>query len=237
MRHCSTFARGYDIYERVWNSHGFELQRGLYGGLNMWKLIILALFISSHLASQTQVIKHHASVVFNVAFDFRATSGFVTDPSYATYVLSSTAYPTTRTVNGMSATFGIETGTCSSRDRDNTIDPRLAGMCFTAGSSTYTFRVDLPATGLYTINAAFGDANNGQVVCAALQDGSTTFASTTNLSVINFADAAFNLWSTPNWPSNNVAVTHTFTSTIFRVTMGSVSATGVSPLAFVEIHN
>ena len=53
------------------------------------------------------------TAVWQQGFDFRATSTYVTDPPTSTYVLASTAYPTT--VNGV--TFGWA----------NTVAGRLAG--------------------------------------------------------------------------------------------------------------
>ena len=54
--------------------------------------------------------------VWGIGFDYRATFGFVNDPPGDTYVLASTAYPTT--FNGV--TFGwANVNLVQARDRDN----------------------------------------------------------------------------------------------------------------------
>jgi hypothetical protein len=96
-------------------------------------------------------------------FNFRQTSGFVTDGANETYVLSGDSYPATR--NGV--TFGWEDAPSGDRDRNSGIDRRLAGMNFVssaAGASAYRFRVDLPAAGDYAVRLAIGDEANGSNV-------------------------------------------------------------------------
>jgi hypothetical protein len=103
---------------------------------------------------------------FDVGFDFRSTSGYVTDAACCTYVLGNgggtvTTYPTTRTVNGTSVTFGWETYDINmdARDRSATYDARAAGIQFVANTSAQqqTFRVDLPSSGSYKIQLLVGD--------------------------------------------------------------------------------
>lgn len=84
-------------------------------------------------------------------FNFRQSSGFVTDLGNDTYVLSGDSYPTTR--NGV--TFGWES-VPGDRDRNNAINAKLAGLCFDNGANT-DFRVDM--TGSMKFRLAMGDAN------------------------------------------------------------------------------
>ncbi len=91
-------------------------------------------------------------------FDFRNTQNAAPDPPGSTYVLASTAYPTT--VGGM--TFGwANTYLVQGRDRNgnnNNLDPRLAGVNLITNGSPATFYVDLPAPGTYSLSLAMGDA-------------------------------------------------------------------------------
>ena len=124
----------------------------------------------------------NAAASWQQGFDFRNTTGFVTDPSGATYVLPTTAYPTT--VNGV--TFGWTKNSAQGRDRNATLDPRLAGVNFANNGSPATFYVDLPSAGTYNLSLAMGDAGyqacwvqcqvqflDGNTVLATVTEGST----------------------------------------------------------------
>lgn len=173
-------------------------------------------------------------------FDFRNTQAFVTDPSYATYVIGDT-YPTTRTVNGVSVTFGWETFTGGAgRDRSNTVDSRLAGINFTANTiATITFRVDLPASGAWNIGLALGDAaaGNAQTNYVVVEDGTTPLITFSPLSTSTtvFGDAAGNTWTPAAWPGSNVTVSKTFASTICRVVLGGTVAINSSCIAHLRL--
>jgi hypothetical protein len=92
---------------------------------------ILLLFTSLDAAAQWQQ-----------GFDFRNTADFVRDPPSATCVLPTTAHPTT--MNGV--TYGWVNNTpVQGRDRDDSLDPRLAGINFVSNGSQATFCVDLPS--------------------------------------------------------------------------------------------
>ena len=68
-----------------------------------------------------------SSSAWAIGFDFRASSNYVTDPAGDTYVLPSTAYPTT--FNGVN--FGwTNVSLVQARNRSTGVDPRLAGMNF-----------------------------------------------------------------------------------------------------------
>lgn len=178
-----------------------------------------------------------AFTTFDVAFDFRATVGYVTDPSYAKFIGGTEIYPTTSTINGFSVTYGWD-DTLNQRDRDNTVDARLAGINFNK-AGTQTFRVDLPSTGTYNIFLAIGDAANGsaQTSYVTVVDNATTFINFNPVSTsgTQYADAAGNFWSKTTWAANNVAVSRTFGSTILKLTLSDGGAGAASCLAHLRI--
>lgn len=91
-------------------------------------------------------------------FCFRATSGYVTDPTNTTYVAME-AYPTTRSVGGENVTFGWNdvASHIDSRDRSTSAPYELAGLNFLDSADTKYFRVDVPAAGAYRFQLAVGD--------------------------------------------------------------------------------
>src|SRR5271165_2886814 len=120
-----------------------------------------------------------AFAAWQQGFDFRNTKGFVTDPSGDTYVLPSTLYPTS--FNG--TTYGwVKTTPVQGRDRNASLDPRLAGINFVTNGSPGTFYVDLPSAGTYNLSLAMGDAGYQQcsTQCQVqFLDGSTVLATVT----------------------------------------------------------
>ena len=157
--------------------------------------------------------------VWDKGFNFRATSGFVTDGTDETYVIGET-YPITR--NGV--TFGWETGPTgvATRDRNSGNDRRLAGINFNdAVTTNEDFRVDLPATGDFLIRLAMGDAANPQNPKIVLKDDTTVLDTLqTSVGANEFYDATGVLRTQANWPGQNVAITRTFGSTILRGVIG-----------------
>ena len=102
-----------------------------------------------------------SSSAWAIGFDFRASSNYVTDPPGDTYVLASTAYPTT--FNGVN--FGwTNVSLVQARNRSTGVDPRLAGMNYVTNGSPATFYVDLPASGTYNLSLAMGD--DGYQACS-----------------------------------------------------------------------
>src|ERR1043166_760602 len=103
---------------------------------------------------------------FDMGFNFRATSGFVTDPAYGVPVLLET-YPHTYTnANGDSVNGGASPNLSGATfNASATNDPRIAG-CNYHGSQNVTgeiFQVDLasgsaPGAGTYSVDCAFGSA-------------------------------------------------------------------------------
>ena len=137
------------------------------------------------------------SAVWQQGFDFRASAEFVTDPPGDTDVIFSTVYPTTGTLT----TYGWSyTANFVTRNRDNTIDPRLAGVNYVNNGTPAAFYVDLPAPGTYNVSLAMGDA--GYPECAVrcqvqFLDGANVLATVSggpsNLGY--FYDAQGNNWS------------------------------------------
>lgn len=127
---------------------------------------------------------------FDIGFDFRNTSGYVTDPSYGVPVLAET-YPHLYTAaNGFSINAGIVAGPSTlSSNRDNTFDPRIAGINFVDPlSSEWVFRIDLasgsaPGAGTYTLDLAIGDPLAPRQYSIEVRDTSTV-----RLSVAGTAD-------------------------------------------------
>ena len=171
-------------------------------------------------------------------FDFRNSANFVADPTGDTYVLASTAYPTK--VNG--TTFGwVKTSPVSGRDRNASLDPRLAGINFVSNGAPATFDVDLPSPGTYSLSLALGDAGYQQCwVQCQIQffDGSTLLATVTGGTVPlgYFYDAQGNKWSASAWPANNLTQQVTLAGTRLTVVVGTSKATGdATPIAFLGI--
>ena len=163
------------------------------------------------------------SAVWQQGFDFRALSGYVTDPPGDTYVLASTAYPTT--FNGLA--FGwANTSLVGARDRSTTVDPRLAGINYVSNGSPATFYVNLPSAGTYSLSLAMGDAGYEQcgVQCEIqFLDGSTVVGTVsgglTNLGY--FYDATGRNWSAAAWPTGNVPLQVTMTGSQLTVVVGT----------------
>lgn len=146
-------------------------------------------------------------------FNFRATSGYVTDSANESPVLGET-YPTTY---GNSAVAGWTSGSPSTRDRDSGVDRRLAGVNFTTDG---TFQVDLPAAGTYNVSLAMGDMGNIMVdASVVVKDGATALLTIGPHGVTNgtFYDAADVNYSAANWPGSNSAASLTFSGTTMNV--------------------
>jgi len=104
---------------------------------------------------------------FDFGWDWRGSSGYVTDPTYASYAIDE-AYPLTFTsVDGLSINAGwTATGFAAAANRSTSVDVRLAGAIITNTFATPTFKVDLtsgsgPGAGTLTVDMAFGDQAAG----------------------------------------------------------------------------
>lgn len=171
-------------------------------------------------------------------FDFRNSATFVSDPAGDTYVLATTAYPTT--VNGV--TFGwVKTGLVYGRDRNATLNPRLAGINYTDNGSPATFYVDLPSPGTYSLSLAMGDASYEQclVQCQVQFFDGTTLLATVKGGLIAagyFYDAQASQWSAAAWPTSNLSQQVTLTGTRLTMVVGTSQRTGdFTTLAFLGV--
>jgi len=155
--------------------------------------------------------------------NFRATSGYVTDGANSDYVLSSgghSAYPFTTAQGWVVGWEGTVATYLDARDRDNTIDVRLAGINFAGIGSDLTFRVDLPSAGNYNIGIAAGDASNANTCAWDLKDTTTllTHLTTgTTTSGLKFKDASNTELTDVTWPAGQAFSSQTFSSTILRL--------------------
>lgn len=162
--------------------------------------------------------------------DFRETAGFITDPANHTSELTLSDpgnYPTTTPQGNTVGYEGLVAAQIGSRDRLSTNDARLAGLHFTNTASIATYRIDLPAAGVYKIRIALGDASYAQNAKCELFDDTTSLgvlSSTATTAANNFRDATDAEYSAANWPASNTAVVKTFASTICRFKMGSTAA-------------
>jgi hypothetical protein len=178
-------------------------------------------------------------MTWDKGLNFRATSGYVTDGANETYVLDSDNYPVTRNA----VTFGWTASIAgNSRDRDNTLDSRIAGVHFQTNDGTQkTFQVDLPAPGQYLIRLALGDTAHEAYLYCRVSDGATpllTLDETTgnNPPFTNFFDATGTGYDSATWPGSNTPVTLTFSGTTLNLIIGSPAAqANVSTIAHLFI--
>ena len=178
------------------------------------------------------------SSVWQQGFDFRASLNFVTDPPGATGVVLDTIFPT---VGGLTTYGWSYTATLGDRNRNDTIDPRLAGINYVNNGPPGQFYVDLPAPGTYSLSLAMGD--DGYQACwvqcqVQFLDGSTVLATMTGGPINSgyFYDARGNKWSAAQWPTNNVSQQVTLVGTQLTVQVGSNKYTGdYTPIAYLGV--
>lgn len=161
---------------------------------------------------------------YDGGFNFRFSSGYVTDGANETYVVFVSSYPTTR--NGF--TFGWTVGPTLSNDVSTTY-PRLAG--YNGAAVGDTWQLDLPAAGAVTVHLALGSAGGGG--CAtetvALKDNATTlhtygpFDATVVDRLMDANDVQHT--SSANWIANETGATFTFATTTLKLVFSS--CTGV----------
>lgn len=164
-------------------------------------------------------------MAFVKGFNFRGSSGYVTDGADEVYVLSTDTYPTTR--GGV--TFGWESGSPIQVNRDSGLDPRLAGINACFSTAPETFRIDLPNTGTYDIRLAIGDASSGQPSQNwRVKDGTTQLLTVTGtITSGSFRDATATEYTGANWPANNTASQQAFATTIFRIETAAFAGSNV----------
>ncbi len=153
---------------------------------------------------------------------FRATSGYVTDPSNVTYNLDE-AYPTVR--GGI--TCGWQSALGQSRDRDSSVsNKRLAGIVFRKSTDSSYFQIDLDATGSTDIHAAFGDAGSANDTKWIIKDTTTniiTLGGTSTAQLHFFDGSGVERTSVADWTTNEAATTYSMASTALRITANSAN--------------
>lgn len=159
----------------------------------------------------------------------RSTSGYVTDPAGSTYIRELDAYPTAR--GGRNIGWDAGQYLDNSLDRDDTIDPRLAGAGYRAngGSPRGLLRVDLPdGPGTYPIGLALGDALTAQgPYFVEIWDDMTpvalvSVAATTGAA--KWRDATGVELNATTWPTTNATINVTVASSILRFAIGDPAA-------------
>lgn len=184
-------------------------------------------------------------MAFDEGFNFRSTLAYVTDPSDTQFVNHTKTYSTT----SGGVTFGWEYSYfVTIRDRDAGVDARLAGHNRVDVNVVHPFRVDLPSAGDYEITLAMGDQGypSGPMYYRIVDDTSVLYTSPGYASDTGpstgaggrFFDAADTLHtSAANWVSNQVPVTYTFASTIFRLEIGKAGTVGSTGLCHLRIRS
>lgn len=155
---------------------------------------------------------------FDKGFNFRQTSGYVTDGTNETYVLASDAYTGSVIRNGVAFGWTTALGAQDSRDRNSALDRRLSGIGFNDGIAT-VFRVDLPAAGTYSLRLAMGDPSNSKTISVTIKDGANTLVTISGVSVPagSHLDATGTVYTDANWPASNSAVSKVFAGTVLTV--------------------
>lgn len=170
----------------------------------------------------------------NYGFNFRASSGYVTDPAGTTYILVQ-AYPQTR--NGITFGWTSSTGALNSRDRSTGVNARVAGIMFP--DSVGTFRVDLPAAGTYNIGCAIGDAafDQGNQYIEIFDGAASLWSMQTSVGpgANQFYDVNGNLLtSDSDWFTNQTFKQLTFSGTILNVNVGKSGFGGI--IAHLDVN-
>ncbi|MGH9307698.1 MAG: hypothetical protein ACRD0I_12565 [Acidimicrobiales bacterium] len=168
-------------------------------------------------------------MTFPQGIDFRATSGFVVDPTNYTFDLGTTVYPTTSPQGNPIGWASI--ATLSARDRNAAISPSLAGIVFTPEIDASTFKIGLPSAGAYSVGIAMGDDAGSQAgqTCRVF-DGATLLATLVPINSTSpageFFDATGTLYTAAAWPGSNTLVSLTFSGTVASFTIGNTLGSG-----------
>jgi hypothetical protein len=189
---------------------------------------------------------------FSVCFDFRNTSGYVTDPSGCTGAqgeLYNASTPHIYTMNGTGQTVGagvvsptppFSCAAATFPSLDIFVqDPRLSGSGYQGPGICGVFRVDLPSTGTYKIHLAVGQENNARTGNLVYIYDNLTLKATigpTNTGANSFMDASGAALTYSSWISAGGAqISLTFATTTFYLKLGDSSTTDYDCLANLTI--
>ncbi len=174
-------------------------------------------------------------------FDFRNTSGFVTDPANCTWAITADTYPQTR----IGTTFGYTNGPLGGNsDNSASVDSRLAGVAIdtNVSGSPSIWRVDLPHSGAWLTDVALGNQVSGESnLYLEIRDGATpllTLDKAAAISANQYWDASGVLrTSDTDWVNNHTLVQVTFTGTVANVAFGKNQAarTTIAHVRFTEV--
>lgn len=183
-------------------------------------------------------------------FNFRATVGYVTDPTNTVFVdgFSSNVYPTLKSIGGEDVTFGwIEppsTPIVADANRSTSI-PRLAGVhVVTTTDDTRQFRVDLPGSGDYRVTLAMGDMSSGLRAFrfALYDDTSQVWEITRTVTTVRtfsgeFLDMIDTVHLAANFFANQTPQDLTFGTTTFLLEVGGQGTNnGTTRIAHLNIE-
>jgi len=184
---------------------------------------------------------------FDFAWDARNSDPFVTDPSYADYLNSSFAYPTTFTNgDGLSINAGWDTTPTGANSIASGNDPRIAGYNYKTNDGTgATFKADLssgsaPGAGNYTVDIALGAIDQALTQTAKLFDNTTLVDDLSNggsgyaRAVNHWVDAnAGDITATTSWTGPTKSVT--FATTTVKLLIGGDNIGSVTCLAHFRL--
>lgn len=172
---------------------------------------------------------------FAMGFNFRQTSGFVTDGAAEVPVLGGEAYPHTYTnANGYSINAGWDnTSGPQPVDEDASHDRRIAGKHYVYKDNNRNFDIDLssgsaPGAGTYTIDLAIGQTQNGggtETQEFTVKDTTTALITESGQATAanHLLDATLaNLLATTTWAGTTVD--KTFATTLCRLNVNPTGA-------------
>ena len=166
-------------------------------------------------------------------FNFRSTSGYVTDASGDIYVIITDAYPTTRS----GVTFGwLETGGGGASDIDSAVDARLAGYHYVANTSSMRFQIDLTGTAKFRVAA--GDKTGSYAQQVSIRDNATEkFNVTATNTAGKWYDATSAEYNAASWPGSNAQSSSYTISTHVKVYIGGGGGGSYTTLAHIEFDD
>lgn len=169
---------------------------------------------------------------FNQGVDFRASCGYVSDPALTACETAAANYPHSPTAGNSTAIGWSNASAMNPTDRNNAVDPRLAGINFSANGSTNTYTVALGRSGAtFDVTLALGDMGFGSAGRVQVFDGASNLLDitwSTAPTAALFVDAANNTWTSVTWPGSNVVASLTFAGSSAAFTFPGATCNGSS---------